>query len=89
MACQVALVMLFESWSAPVIMAFSRCCCSVFTVIKPEMALITTTMSVGERTSFCASPSGQVNRTLNSIISESPQKFAIPLGKPLPYVAAR
>ena len=52
MACQVALVIPLESWSAPRIMVFRSWRSSVFTFTSPETAATMMTITVIESISF-------------------------------------
>ena len=54
MACQVALVIPLESWSAPRIMVLRSCFSSVLTLTSPETAATMMTITVIESISFRA-----------------------------------
>src|ERR1039458_3532246 len=54
MACQVALVIALESWSAPKVIVLRSCPSSVLILTSPETAATMTTITVIESTSFWA-----------------------------------
>src|ERR1051326_6005389 len=85
MACQVALVMPLESWSAPRIIVFWSCRCSVLTLTNPETAATMMTINVIETISFRPRRLGITDNQILIYVTtyetaEKPRKAVIPGG---------